>query len=337
MTEQGQDIKFSEERMEMSRNFANKIWNASRYILKLLPKSYSHHKKEDFQFKLWDRWILSKLNSTIRTVTESIENYQFDIAVKSLHSFFWDNFCDWYIEITKPILYGTDENEKERTFWILETVLNRFLRLAHPVIPFITEELWSYLPEIRDEKEKGRGEEVMLITTPWPDFDTSMINSEIENEFAFIMDNVKSLRNMRAEASLTPNQTADFLLETPDETELKILEKGKDVISHLSVAKSLKISAKSGESHKRSLSARSGQTDLYMPLEGLVDIEQEINRLEKEREKVGKLAESIRKKLDNPNFVEKAKAEVVEKERNRLAEIDEQLARVDERIRLFME
>jgi valyl-tRNA synthetase len=338
MTEQGQDIKFSEERMEMSRNYANKIWNASRYTLGLLPRSFAGMNPEQFEFKLWDRWVLSRLHSTITSMTDSIENYQFDAAAKSLYSFFWDNFCDWYIEITKPILYGDNEEDKIRTFWILEYVMNHFLRVAHPVMPFITEEIWSYLPENREKQDKSDN---LLITASWPAVDEKMISETDEREFEFVMEVIKLQRNIRAEANLKPNQKVRFLIESSDGREFLVLKRACEIIKHLSGAETLdineKIEADQGKAGKKALSARTGQSDIYMPLEGLVDIEQEIQRLSKEKEKVAQLVRSLRSKCENPGFLGKAKPEIVEKERMKLTEAEEQLKRVNERISLFEE
>jgi valyl-tRNA synthetase len=342
MTEQGQDIKFSEERIEMSRNYANKIWNASRYVLGFLPKSYADMDRNQFEFKLWDKWILSRLYSTIASVSENIENYQFDGAAKNLYSFFWDNFCDWYIEITKPILYGENEDDKIRTFWVLEHVLNRFLRIAHPIMPFITEEIWSYLPENREHENELENEaDKLLIVTAWPDIDDNLVDKNTENEFEFTAEVIKLQRNMRAEANLKPNQKVRFMIETADERELAILNRTSEIIKHLAGIEVLDIALKDPSAEKKavkkSLSARVGQTDIYMPLEGLVDIEQEIERLGKERDKMAQMVKSLSAKCENPGFLEKAKPEVVEKEKTKLAEAKEQLKRVNERIRLFEE
>jgi len=332
MTEQGQDIRFSEERIELGRNFANKIWNASRYLLRLLPKSYLSHKKEEFTLELWDRWILSKLNSLIESMTREYKSYNFDGSVKNLHSFFWDNFCDWYIEITKPILYGDDEKAKEKTLWILETVMDHFLRMAHPVMPFITEEIWSFLSANREEGNKTK---TLLIDAAWPELDLSLIDKKAELEFELIMEIVKALRNIRADANLPPKQTAPFIIEVPGEVELNILEKGKSIISHLSGAASLEMLIKSGLTHHKSLSARVGEIDLYMPVEGLVDINQELSRLNKEKEKMTALLNGLSARCENPNFLSKASPEVVEKEKAKLEECKNQLRRVEERIKMF--
>lgn len=332
MTEQGQDVRFSENRMEMSRNFANKIWNASRYLLRHLTCTHLNHTPGDFQLPLWDRWILSKLNRLSKDLTEYYETYRFDWAARSLYEFFWDCFCDWYVEITKPILYGDDENAKERTLWILETVMDQFLRLLHPVMPYITEEIWSFLPYSRNSMEEP---EKQLITSPWASCQNELIDDKAEADFQTIIEITRALRNMRAEAELTPKQTAKFVMETANTEQIQLLKENNSVLSALAAAKSIDIIEPSGVSYKKSLSARVGETDLFMPLEGLVDIEKEIERLQKEKQKQEKLIEIAEKKCSNPGFLAKANPEIVEKEKNRLAELKDQLSRIDERINLF--
>lgn len=334
MTEQGQDIRFTEERIELSRNFGNKIWNASRYLLRQLATTHLDHTADEFDMTLPDRWILSKLNQLTKEVTENLETYQFDRASKGLYEFFWDKFCDWYIEISKPALYGEDEKAKERTLWILETVMDRFLRLLHPIMPYLTEEIWGFLPKNRGSEEDP---DKMLITSEWPKSNPSLIDPEAEKEFDLVIETIRALRNMRAEVGLTPKQEAGFIIEAANENDLKILKKSCEVISHLSTAKSLDIEAPTGKSHKKSMSARVGEVDLFMPLEGLIDLGTELERLNKEREKHEKMLVGLRKKCSNPNFLEKANPEVVEKEKKRLEEGESQLERIVERIKLFEE
>lgn len=333
MTEQGQDIKFTEEKIEMGRNFANKIWNATRYILSFLPESHLNYSVEDFELNVWDRWILSRLNSTILKVTRSIEEYHFDEAAKLLYSFFWDEFCDWYIEISKIYLYSDDEKDMQRSLWILETVLYNFLKLAHPLMPFITEEIWSYLPSNRlTDQEKG---ENLLILADWAVENEDLIDQQAEEEFATIMEVVKALRNMRAEIKLSPRQEAPYKIEAPDEQALNIIKRGKIVISHLAVAEKIDLSLKTGKKHFRSLSARVGEIDLFLPIAGLVDIDKEIKRLEKEKNKLEKLLVGLEKKCSNENFLTKANPEVVEREKNRLESLKDQKRRIEERMEML--
>jgi len=332
MTEQGQDIRFTEERMENSRNFGNKIWNASRYLLRQLPSSHLNHSADEFELPIFDRWILSKLNRMIDEATAYYETYRFDRATRSLYEFFWDNFCDWYIEITKPILYGDDEAAKERSLWILETVMDRFLRLLHPIMPFLTEEIWGFLPLNRGSEEDP---DKMLITTEWPKADKSMIDQTAEKDFELVIDVIGALRNMRAEVGLTPKQEATFLIEAKNHDEKQILESNCDVISHLGKAGELTIVLTSDRIHKKSLSARVGDIDIFMPLEGLIDLSREIERLTKENEKQEKVVNGLRKKCENPQFLAKANPNIVTKEQNRLVEARDQLRRIEERIKLF--
>ena len=332
MTEQGQDIRFTEERIENSRNFGNKIWNASRFLLMQLPTSHLNHTPGEFELPLWDRWILSKLNRLTEEVTQQYEDYQLDLVSKNLYQFFWDSFCDWYIEIVKPCLYGDDEKAKERSLWILETVMDRFLRLLHPIMPFLTEEIWGFLPKNRGSEEEP---DKMLITANWPKADKSLLDDEAEKEFELIIEVIGALRNMRAEAKLTPRQEASFIIEAANNDERNILENNREILSHIALAKSLEIAASSGKAYKKSLSARVREIDLYMPLEGLIDLGKEMDRLLKEKMKQEKIVNSLQKKCSNPGFLAKAKPEIVEKEKKRLEEALDQMRRIEERIQLF--
>ncbi|MCD4783479.1 MAG: valine--tRNA ligase [Candidatus Eremiobacteraeota bacterium] len=333
MTEQGQDIKFSEERIEMSRNFGNKIWNASRFLLRQLPTSHKGHKSDEFELTAWDRWILSKLNRLIKNVTEQYQDYKFDQISRGLYDFFRDNFCDWYIEISKPILYGEDEKAKEKTLWILETVMDQFLRLLHPMMPFLTEEIWSFLPSSRGSEEDP---DKMLITSEWPEIDESLIDPDAEKEVELIIDVTRSLRNMRAELKLNPRQKAKFLIEAEEGDELESLKNAEDVISHLTVAEVLEITPPTDKSHSKSLSVMSGRINMFMPLEGLIDIETEVERLNKDGKKLEKIIFGLSKKCENPQFLQKASPDVVERERKRLVETRGQLKKINERTRLLL-
>lgn len=333
MTEQGQDIKFSEERIEMSRNFGNKIWNASRYLLLQLPTLHLDHKADEFELTAWDRWILSKLNRLIENVTEQYRDYKFDLISRGLYDFFRDNFCDWYIEISKPILYGDDEKAREKTLWILETVMDGFLRLLHPMMPFLTEEIWSFMPSNRgSEEDPGK----MLITSEWQEPDESLIDPDAEKKVELVIDVIRSLRNMRAEVKLNPRQKAKFLIEAEDRDELEILKNAEDVISHLTKAEVLEIIPPSDKSHSKSLSVMSGRINMFMPLEGLIDIETEVKRLNKDRKKLEKIIFGLSKKCENPQFIQKASPDIVERERKRLVETRGQLKKINERIRLIL-
>lgn len=332
MTEQGQDIRFSEERVEMSRNFANKIWNASRYIFRYLPESRLDQSPSDLDFSLWDKWILTRLNTLIESVTVCYRDYRFDWACRSLYEFFWDNFCDWYIEITKPIFNGDDEKAKNRTLWILETVMDRFLRLMHPVMPFITEEIWGFLPRNRGSEEDPSR---MLITAQWPSVDESLMDKDAEADFQTVIELVRVLRNMRAEAGLLPKQKAPFVVEIADERIRKTITLCADVVKNLTVAETLEIGPVSGKSFKKSLSGRAGDISAYMPLEGLVDVAREMERLGREYEKIEQMVVSLRKKCENPQFLTRANPAVVEKERQKLAEFMEQLKTLRERMEIF--
>lgn len=329
MTAQGQDIRYTEERIQMSRNFANKLWNASRFCLKNLEgMNSSRVSLKNETLNIADRWILSRLNALIVLVKNSFGAYAFADAAKALYDFFWGEFCDWYIELVKPAFQNPAKTaEKAKVQGILLYVLENFLKLLHPVMPFITEELWKYLP----------GERTELIRASWPEVDEDLLDPASEDRMSRLIEVIRGIRNIRSELQLPPQKTCEVLIEAGSELSFETLEKGKPWVEELAKASPLTIHRILKERPCQALSFRSEDVELFIPLKGIVDVEQEILRLEKELAANAKHLAGIQNKLQNRDFVSKAPPEVVEKERSRVAELLLVKEKIDQRLGLLVE
>jgi len=326
-TEQGQDIKYSEEKLANARNFMNKIWNAFRFCSAFLENFQSIEPVDfsRFELKAQDRWILSLINRTVEEVTEDYQNYNFWQAGRALYHFFWDNFCDWYLEIVKPALYeGGASLEKHQT--ILYYVLERFFKLAHPLIPFITEELWSFLPG-----KQG----VDLITASWPQAETALYNPEAETEMEFRMQLIKTVRNLRSEISLPPQKQVEIFYETNSEKELAAVNSGQEMIRKLAGIETLERVTDTEAKLKFALSGMVDGLRVYLPLDDLPELQKEIERLEKSLEEAIKEMGDSSKRLQNPQFFEKAKPEIIAREKERYEGLKEKENKIRERLKLF--
>jgi len=325
-TEQGQDIKYSEEKLANARNFMNKIWNAFRFCGAFL-EDYRPKEKADFaaySLTIQDRWILSLLNRTVKEVTEDYRNYNFWQAARALYHFFWDNFCDWYLEIVKPALYeGGADLEKHQA--ILVYVLENFFKLAHPLIPFITEELWSFLPG-------GQGE--ALITSSWPQVDESLFDEAAESEMDFRMQLIKTVRNLRSEISLPPQKQVEIFYETDSEKELSGIGEAEPMLKKLAGVENLERVTDTEARLKVALSGLVGSLRVYLPLDAS-ELQKEVERLEKGLEETLEELEASGKRLRNPQFFEKAKPEIVSREKERYEGLKDKEAKLRERLKLF--
>ncbi len=319
-------IKLSETKIEAARNFANKIWNASRFIITNLGEfSPDEYNIEEFNLTLSDRWILSRTNRVIKEVTEGLEKFNYSEAASTLYDFFWREFCDWYIEISKVDLYGDNDRAKQKTKKILHYVLETFLKLIHPYMPFITEEIWQRLPH------KGRS----IMVSDWPIYDEKFFDKRAENAMNKVQELVRVVRNLKAEMNIPINKRTDIIINVvSDEEALSLI---KESLSYLELAKvgDAKITYKNAERPKLSSIGVTKDAEIYMPLEGLIDIERERERLKKDLVKVEKELERTSKKLNNPNFVNRAKPEIVEKERGIYRELNDKKKRITEILRFL--
>ena len=317
----GNDIRFYPERVEAARNFANKIWNASRFIMMNLDRDLMDKYKDLKEYTLADKWILSRMNTVIKEVTDNLEKYEIGMALQKIYDFMWTELCDWYIELVKPVFYGEDEKQKGIAYNVLYTVLTSGLKLLHPVMPFITEEIFTHL--VLDEES--------ITISPWPQYKEELKDAEAEHDMDLVIEAIKSLRNLRAEMNVPPSRKAKVIAYSNEEGK-KAFEGGKSYFEKLASASEVEfIETKEGlPSNVVSLVVKGGE--LFMPLLDLVDREKELDRLAKEKDKLLKEIDRVEKKLSNENFTKKAPEAVVNEERAKGEKYKEMLKAVEERI-----
>ena len=315
----GNDMRFYVERCEAMRNFANKLWNASRFVMMNLTIGDCALPEK---LELEDRWILSKLNSLRGEVRENLDRYELGIAAQKIYDFIWDSYCDWYIELTKPRLNGGDAAAKEGAERVLLYVLTDILKLLHPFMPYITEEIFQAIPH--------EGE--ALIVAPYPKYDAALSFPEDEAGFELIMDAVKAVRSRRAEMNVPPSKRPTLII-TSDRPE--VFEAGRTYLSKLAYAGEVEISAEAPADTEGMVSVVTGSAKMFMPMAELVDIEKERARIEKELDKARAQLEAQNKKLANESFVSRAPEAVVNAERERaekakalIANLEESLAKL---------
>ncbi len=303
----GNDLRFHFERLEATRNFANKIWNAARFVLMNL-KDYEEGKYAP-QYNLADRWILSRFNSTVDQVTKLLEKYELGEAARLLYDFIWSEFCDWYIELVKPRLYGKENEVSKATAQsVLANVLRGTMELLHPFMPFITEEIWQHLPH--------EGQTIMLTT--WPQVEEQFVDKKIEEEMALVMEIIRAIRNLRSEMNIPPGIEAEIIIGANREDYLTVISNGEGFIKQLATVNNLKLELKLAQKPQQAVTAVVQGIEIFLPLKGLVDIEKEIARLEKEVDKMEQEISRLEKKLSNQGFLAKAPQEVIDKEKDKL-------------------
>ena len=321
-TTMGNDTRYYQEKIEAARNFCNKLWNASRYVLMNLGDFSYAEIDIEHNLELADRWILSRVNRVAKEATGLLNNYNFGEAMRTLHDFVWNEYCDWYIEISKERLYGDDAAAQRTAKSVLAHVLEKSLRLLHPFMPFITEEIWQHLPHM--------GESIMI--APWPEGEERFIDESAERAMALVMEGIKAVRNIRAELSVAPSRRIPCVALAADEARQHLLEAASPYFRKLAGLSELSIGLFGAPKPEKAMSAVVSGAELYLPLAGLIDLEQEIQRLQKELEHLEAEVRRGEKKLSNPGFVNKAPADVVEKERAKLDDWMQKRDRVAARI-----
>jgi len=301
----GQDLRYRTERVEQARNFANKIWNASRFALMNLGGFRNEDIDLSGRLSTADRWILHRFNETVRDVTRLMEKYDFGETGRLLYNFIWDDLCDWYIEFAKLTLYGEDAEAKRSTQSVLTYVLDRTLRLLHPFMPFLTEEIWQHLPH-------EPGETITLAA--WPEENPAFECEEAVREMNLLMESIRAVRNIRAETNVAPGKKIELAIKPDGEEEEEIFRRNEAYIRRFCNTEKLTLDRSLTPPEKAMTAVVTG-AELYLPLAGLIDIDQEIARLEKELAHLNKEVERVEKKLANPDYVAKAPAHVVEQER----------------------
>lgn len=311
----GNDMRFSDEKVESSRNFANKIWNAARFILMNLDgEEKAPYVPKNLAIE--DKWILSKFNTLSKEVTDNLDKFELGIAVQKLYDFIWDLFCDWYIEIAKLRLQAGGE-EKETAKAVLIYVMSNTLKLLHPFMPFITEEIWQTLPH--------DGETIML--SKYPEYNSELCFADDEKEFERIMSAIRAIRNRRAEMNVPPSKKAQVYIETSFKD---TFESGNIYIKRLAYASEIYVGSEF--SIENAVTIITIDAKIHIPMGELIDFEKELERLNKEKDKAQKELDFINSKLSNENFVNKAPAQVVEKQKVAASELNEKIAMINESI-----
>ena len=330
----GNDMRFYYERVEASRNFANKVWNASRFIMMNMDQEEEKTGKrgwetsyEDIRNSLYpvDRWILSKLNTLVKEVTDNMDSFELGIAVQKVYDFIWDEFCDWYIEMVKPRLYSTDEKDSEgkrAALWTLQNVLIDALKLLHPYMPFITEEIFCTL----QTKEES------IMVSEWPVFREERQYAKEENAIELMKEAVRGIRNVRTEMNVAPGRKAAVFVVSDNEGVRQIFEEGRQFFTSLAAASELTVQADKSGIDDSAVSVVIPNATVYIPFEELVDIAQEIERLKKEQKRLeGELAR-VQGMLGNEKFMSKAPKQKVDEERAKLEKYTQMKVQVEERL-----
>ena len=321
-TSQGQDIHFSEKLLEMGSAFANKVWNASRFVLSNLEDFDVSTTVDNSEFKLEDKWILSKLQTASKLINENMEKYELDAAAKLAYEFFRGDFCDWYVEIAKTRVYGQEGSDKVVAQWVLRHVLDKGLKMLHPFMPFITEEIWQKLQT---------GEETIMLSD-FPKEEKEFINIEAEKEFDYLKEIISAIRNIRGEANVSPSKKIEVIFKTADENARNILQNNAKILDKLANVEKYEFNV---EIPKLVGFRLVDTTEIYVPLAELIDLDKEIEKLEKSIEKTQVELDKVLKKLSNENFVAKAKPEAVEKERRIKEELENKIAKFKESMNLY--
>ncbi|HIX28488.1 MAG TPA: valine--tRNA ligase [Candidatus Blautia stercoravium] len=318
----GNDMRFYWERVEASRNFANKVWNASRFIMMNLEKAEVPADIDLSALTSADKWILSKVNTLAKDVTENLDKYELGIAVQKVYDFIWEEFCDWYIEMVKPRLYSEEDTTKAAALWTLKTVLANALKLLHPYMPFITEEIFRTLcPE----------EESIMISS-WPEF-TEAWNFKADEEAVEMMkEAVRSIRNVRTGMNVPPSKKAKVYVVSENEGVREVFENGKVFFASLGYASEVLVQADKTGIADDAVSAVTSEAVIYMPFAELVDIEKEIERLKKEEEKLEKELARVNGMLKNERFISKAPESKVAEEREKLERYTNMMEQVKSRL-----
>ncbi len=309
----GNDMRFIEDKVKASRNFANKIWNAARFIMMNLPDGFKADKLPE-NLNVEDKWVISKFNTLAKEIGENLDKFELGVAVQKLYDFIWDVYCDWYIELTKPRIAAGGETESTAQ-QVLVWVMKGMLKLLHPFMPFITEEIWQAL--VND------GSAIML--QDFPVFDEKLVYADDESAFEKIIAGIKGIRNCRGEMNVPPSKKAKLFIETQ---QADIFAKGEMFFERLAYASEVNICEKVDE--KDCVTVVTDSARFFIPLSDIIDVEKETARLNKDKEKVQKDIDFLSKKLNNQGFIAKAPAQLIEAEKAKLAKAEEKMAKINE-------
>ena len=316
----GNDIRYYPEKVESARNFANKIWNASRFVMMNLDKDIMKKYETCKEYSLADKYILSKMNTLVKEVTENMDKYELGIALQKVYDFMWTEFCDWYIELAKPVFFSDDEKAKGIVYNVLYTVLTTGLKLLHPVMPFITEEIYMTLTE-----------EETIVNAAWPEYKEELNDKTSESDMDYVIEAIKGLRNVRAEMNVVPSRKAKVICFIANEAK-EAFTNGASYIQKLASAEEVSFINDKSKVPENTVSLVVKGGELFMPLLDLVDKDKELERLNKEVKKLNGEIERIDKKLSNQGFVAKAPQDVVDAEKAKREKYIEMLEAVKTRI-----
>ena len=317
---QGRDIKLSEERIEGYKHFINKIWNASRLILlNINDPDFEPMEVYPRDLNLPERWIVSRLMHTIQTVRSALDSFDFDVAARTLYGFFWHEFCDWFLEMAKPHMAAEDEGERKRALSVALYVLDNSLRLLHPIIPFVTEEIWHHLP--------ARPKPYCMVAE-YPKEDQALIDSDAERAMEVLTSVIGGIRNVRAELGIHPGARIEVLIHPNEDGVKEVISKGEIYIRQLARVSNVGFVA-DGKRPKGAATVILNGCELFVPLKGLLDVEEELKKLHKKKSGILKDLERSKKKLANENFLSKAPKEVVDKEREKVEQFMELLQKIE--------
>ncbi len=317
----GNDMRFYWERVENSRNFANKIWNASRFIMMNMEKA-PNARAELTDLTMADKWILSKANALAKEVTDNIDRYELGIALQKVYDFVWEEFCDWYIEMVKARLWSDEDTTKEAAVWTLKTVLIQSLKLLHPYIPFVTEEIFCNLQE----------EEESIMISAWPVYRPEWDFPQEEHEVETMKEAVRSIRNVRASMNVPPSKKAKVYVVSQKQEVLDIFERGKAFFAMLGYASEVALQKDKAGIGDDAVSAVIHQANIYMPFAELVDLDKEIGRLKKEEERLSKELARVDGMLNNEKFVSRAPKDKIDQEKEKQAKYRQMMEQVKERL-----
>ena len=319
----GNDMRFYWERVESTRNFANKLWNASRFVLMNLTDYDENFDPQASDYTLADKWILSRYNQTVSDVTRNLERFELGEAGRAIYEFIWNEFCDWYIELSKARLYNKEDSRARQTAQsVLCYVLENTLKLLHPFMPFITEEIWQHIPHEGDS----------IIVASWPVEQTTLTDKKAELNMEIVMETIKAIRNMRAEVNVAPGRKSEAILQLASAELVQLFELNASYIKTLAAVEPLNVSLTTPEKPENAMAAVVSGVEIYMPLKRLIDVDKETARLNKELLTLDKELARVSGKLSNEGFVAKAPPDVIEKEKAKQQEFEEKVKAINERL-----
>ena len=318
----GNDMRFYTKRVEANRNFANKLWNATRFLMMNMSDEITDSNFDVEKLHYEDKWILSKLQKVIKSITEKIEKYDIGLAADDIYDFIWSDFCDWYIEIVKPVLYSDNLEEKTNTVKVLLYVLENILKLLHPFMPYITEEIWQALPNREDA----------LIVSKWPEYKEELVFEKEERATEYIENAIREIRNARSEMNIENSKKSNTLVYTKDLEVKEIFEEMKGLLLSLGYSNSVEITDDEGRKNSENIAIVLDRAEIQLPLKELVDFEKELKRLQKDKKDAEAELKRAKGKLSNQGFVSKAPAKLIEEEKEKVTKYEEILKTVEEQI-----